>query len=128
LTLPKVKDGYICIHGHFYQPPRENPWYEAIDTEESAFPFHDWNERIALECYQPNAYARILDEKGKILEIINNYSSISFNYWSHAPSLAGKEFSFCLSEDPRGGSRGSEKIWSRKCYRTGLRPHHHAFG
>jgi len=80
LTLPKVKDGYICIHGHFYQPPRENPWYEAIDTEESAFPFHDWNERIALECYQPNAYARILDEKGKILEIINNYSSISFNF------------------------------------------------
>jgi len=70
----------VAIHGHFYQPPRENPWFEMVETEESAFPFHDWNERIALECYRPNAYARILDEKGKILEIINNYSSISFNF------------------------------------------------
>ncbi len=76
----KIKDAYIAIHGHFYQPPRENPWFEAIETEESAHPFHDWNERIALECYRPNAHARILDEKGKILEIINNYSSISFNF------------------------------------------------
>jgi alpha-amylase/alpha-mannosidase (GH57 family) len=80
LVLPKIKDGYIAIHGHFYQPPRENPWFEFIETEESAHPFHDWNERIALECYQPNAHARILDEKGKILEIVNNYSSISFNF------------------------------------------------
>jgi len=80
LVLPKIKDGYIAIHGHFYQPPRENPWLEIIETEESAHPFHDWNERIALECYRPNANARILDEKGKILEIINNYSSISFNF------------------------------------------------
>ena len=76
----KMKDAFIAIHGHFYQPPRENPWFEAVETEESAHPFHDWNERIALECYRPNAYARILDEKGKILEIINNYSSISFNF------------------------------------------------
>jgi alpha-amylase/alpha-mannosidase (GH57 family) len=80
LVLPKIKDAYIAIHGHFYQPPRENPWFEAVETEESAHPFHDWNERIALECYRPNAYARILDEKGKILEILNNYSSISFNF------------------------------------------------
>jgi alpha-amylase/alpha-mannosidase (GH57 family) len=80
LVLPKIKDGYIAIHGHFYQPPRENPWFEFIEAEESAHPFHDWNERIALECYQPNAHARILDEKGKILEIVNNYSSISFNF------------------------------------------------
>ncbi len=77
---PKMKDAYIAIHGHFYQPPRENPWLEIIETEESAHPFHDWNERIALECYRPNAHARILDSKGKILEIINNYSSISFNF------------------------------------------------
>jgi alpha-amylase/alpha-mannosidase (GH57 family) len=76
----KKKDAFIAIHGHFYQPPRENPWFEFIETEESAHPFHDWNERIALECYQPNAHARILDEKGKILEIVNNYSSISFNF------------------------------------------------
>ena len=75
-----MKNAFVAIHGHFYQPPRENPWFEAIETEESAHPFHDWNERIALECYRPNAYARILDEKGKILEILNNYSSISFNF------------------------------------------------
>ncbi len=77
---PKMKDAFIAIHGHFYQPPRENPWLEIIETEESAHPFHDWNERIALECYRPNAHARILDGKGKILDIVNNYSSISFNF------------------------------------------------
>jgi len=75
-----MKDAFIAIHGHFYQPPRENPWLEIIETEESAHPFHDWNERIALECYRPNAHARVLDGRGKILEIINNYSSISFNF------------------------------------------------
>ena len=77
---PKIKDAFIAIHGHFYQPPRENPWLEIIETEESAHPFHDWNERIGFECYRPNAYARILDGKGKILDIVNNYSSISFNF------------------------------------------------
>ncbi len=75
-----MKDAYIAIHGHFYQPPRENPWLEAIETEDSAHPFHDWNERITFECYRPNAYARIVDDKGKILDLINNYSSISFNF------------------------------------------------
>jgi len=78
--IPKLKNAFVAIHGHFYQPPRENPWFEFIETEESAHPFHDWNERIALECYRPNAHARILDEKGKILEILNNYSSINFNF------------------------------------------------
>ncbi len=77
---PKRKDAYIAIHGHFYQPPRENPWLEIIETEESAHPFHDWNERIGAECYRPNAYARTLDGEGKILDIVNNYSSISFNF------------------------------------------------
>jgi len=77
---PKLKDAYVTIHGHFYQPPRENPWLEVIETEESAYPSHDWNERITLECYRPNADARILDEKGRILDIISNYSSMSFNF------------------------------------------------
>jgi len=77
---PKIKDAFVAIHGHFYQPPRENPWFETIETEESAYPFHDWNERIAFECYRPNAYAQILNGKGKILDIINNYSSMSFNF------------------------------------------------
>ena len=77
---PKMKDAFVAIHGHFYQPPRENPWLDAIEAEESASPFHDWNERVAFECYRPNAHARILDGKGKILDIINNYASISFNF------------------------------------------------
>ena len=77
---PKKKDAYIAIHGHFYQPPRENPWLEIIETEESAHPFHDWNERIAFECYRPNAYARTLDGEGKIFDFVNNYSSMSFNF------------------------------------------------
>jgi alpha-amylase/alpha-mannosidase (GH57 family) len=75
-----MKDAFVAIHGHFYQPPRENPWLEAIETEESAHPFHDWNQRIAFECYRPNAYARIVDGSRRILDIHNNYSSISFNF------------------------------------------------
>lgn len=71
---------YVCIHGHFYQPPRENPWLEAIELQDSAYPFHDWNERITDECYRPNAASRILDEEGWITRITNNYSRISFNF------------------------------------------------
>ncbi len=71
---------FICLHGHFYQPPRENPWLEAIELQESAQPFHDWNERITEECYATNAASRILDDDGKIVEIVNNYSKISFNF------------------------------------------------
>ncbi|MFY0671846.1 MAG: DUF3536 domain-containing protein [Bacteroidia bacterium] len=70
---------YICIHGHFYQPPRENAWLEQIEVQESAAPFHDWNERINEECYGTNAHARILDGNGKIVDITNNYERISFN-------------------------------------------------
>ncbi len=70
----------ITIHGHFYQPPRENPWLEAVGTQDSAFPYHDWNERITAECYEPNANARILDEHDRIRRIVNNYASISFNF------------------------------------------------
>jgi alpha-amylase/alpha-mannosidase (GH57 family) len=75
-----MKDAFVTIHGHFYQPPRENPWLETIETEESAHPFHDWNQRIAFECYRPNAYARVVDGSRRILDIHNNYSSISFNF------------------------------------------------
>lgn len=71
---------YICIHGHFYQPPRENAWLEAIEQQESALPFHDWNERITAECYGPNAFSRILNQEGFITDIVNNYSNISFNF------------------------------------------------
>ena len=71
---------YICIHGHFYQPPRENAWLEVIEVQDSAHPYHDWNERITSECYAPNTASRILNEEGVIKNIINNYSRISFNY------------------------------------------------
>jgi alpha-amylase/alpha-mannosidase (GH57 family) len=71
---------YLCIHGHFYQPPRENPWLEQIERQDSAHPYHDWNERIAAECYATNAAARILDAEGNIATIVNNYSRISFNF------------------------------------------------
>lgn len=71
---------YICIHGHFYQPPRENAWLEVIEVQDSAHPYHDWNERISAECYGPNSASRILNEKGVIKNIINNYSRISFNF------------------------------------------------
>jgi alpha-amylase/alpha-mannosidase (GH57 family) len=70
----------VCIHGHFYQPPRENPWLEVVELQDSAYPFHDWNERIAVECYAPNAVARILDASGRILRLVNNYASISSNF------------------------------------------------
>ncbi|HWM89599.1 MAG TPA: DUF3536 domain-containing protein [Thermoanaerobaculia bacterium] len=73
---------FLCIHGHFYQPPRENPWLEAIELQDSAYPYHDWNERITAECYAPNAASRILDEEGRIERIVNNYTRISFNFGS----------------------------------------------
>src|SRR4030095_14563021 len=73
-------DRFVCIHGHFYQPPRENPWLEAIEAQESAYPYHDWNERITAECYAANARARILDGENRIVAIVNNYESMSFNF------------------------------------------------
>ena len=71
---------YICIHGHFYQPPRENPWLEAIELQEATYPYHDWNERITAECYATNATSRILDEQKRIAQIVNNYEKISFDF------------------------------------------------
>ena len=71
---------YLCIHGHFYQPPRENPSLESVEFQESAYPYHDWNERITAECYAPNAASRILDAENRIVKIENNYSKISFNF------------------------------------------------
>ncbi len=70
----------ICLHGHFYQPPRENPWIDEIEQQDSAAPFHDWNERIHYECYHPNSRARALDGKGKIVDIVNNFERTSFNF------------------------------------------------
>jgi len=71
---------YLCIHGHFYQPPRENPWLEAVELQDSAYPYHDWNERITAECYAPNGVARLLDGDGRIAALMNNYAHMSFNF------------------------------------------------
>ncbi len=71
---------HICIHGHFYQPPRENPWLEAIELQDSAYPYRNWNERITFECYAPNTASRIVDDRNFITEIINNFTKISFNF------------------------------------------------
>ena len=73
-------DRFLCVHGHFYQPPRENPWLEDIEVQDSAHPFHDWNQRITRECYGPNAASRVLDGAGRIIEIVDNYREISFNF------------------------------------------------
>lgn len=70
----------LVIHGHFYQPPRENPWTDHIERQPSAHPFSNWNERITSECYRPNAFARIVDNYGRVERIVNNYSLINFNF------------------------------------------------
>jgi alpha-amylase/alpha-mannosidase (GH57 family) len=79
-SVPAAPERYITIHGHFYQPPRENPWLETVETQDSAAPYHDWNERITAECYAPNGAARIVNGENQIVRIINNYSRISFNF------------------------------------------------
>jgi hypothetical protein len=75
----------LVVHGHFYQPPRENPWTDEMSREPSAAPYHDWNARIHAESYRSNAFARIHDGAGHIAAIVNNYARLSFNF---GPTLA----------------------------------------
>jgi alpha-amylase/alpha-mannosidase (GH57 family) len=79
-TASALPERYICVHGHFYQPPRENPWLETVELQDSAAPYHDWNERITSECYAPNGASRIQNQQQKIIRIVNNYSRMSFNF------------------------------------------------
>jgi len=101
---------FICIHGHFYQPPRENPWLETVETQDSAAPYHDWNERICAECYATNGAARIVNNKNLITRIVNNYARISFNI---GPTL----LSWLMENAPRtyrmvlDGERRSRKMF-----------------
>ncbi|MGH9684676.1 MAG: DUF3536 domain-containing protein [Candidatus Acidiferrales bacterium] len=74
-----MSERFLCVHAHFYQPPRENPWLEAVEVQDSAYPYHDWNERVTAECYAPNAACRIMDGENRIVDIVNNYSKISFD-------------------------------------------------
>jgi alpha-amylase/alpha-mannosidase (GH57 family) len=102
---------FACIHCHFYQPPRENPWLEAVESQDSSHPYHDWNERIARECYLPNGASRILDSQHRISQIVNNYSRISFNF---GPTL----LSWLEQREPEGyprildGDRESQRLFS----------------
>ena len=102
---------YVCIHGHFYQPPRENPWLESVELQESAAPWHDWNERITAECYRRNAASRILDDEGNIRKICNNYSRMSFNMGPTLLSWMKEKAPRCyqgiLNADMRGIQRFS---------------------
>lgn len=78
--MEQSKQRYLCVHGHFYQPPREHPWLEAVEIQDSAHPYHDWNERITAECYAPNSASRILDGDGHLMDIVSNYAKMSFNF------------------------------------------------
>ncbi len=78
--MEKNTNKYLCVHGHFYQPPRENPWTDTIQIQKSASPYHDWNERITRECYGPNARSRLNGENGYIRKLVNNYEFMSFNF------------------------------------------------
>ncbi|MFA5160808.1 MAG: DUF3536 domain-containing protein [Elusimicrobiales bacterium] len=78
--MPAAPKKYVVIHGHFYQPPRENPWLGHVELEPSAHPYHDWNERIAFECYIPNGMARINDHQAAVVDVVNNYRYLSFNF------------------------------------------------
>ena len=95
---------YICIHGHFYQPPRENPWLEAIEPQDGAAPYHDWNERITAECYAPNTASRILDERDRIVDIINNYGRISFDFGPTLLSWLEEKAPEVYREDSHGAN------------------------
>jgi len=107
--MPTTKR-FICVHGHFYQPPRENPWLETVETQDTAAPYHDWNERICAECYATNGAARIVNVKNLITRIVNNYARISFNF---GPTL----LSWLMENAPRtyrmilDGERRSRKAF-----------------
>ena len=92
---------YVCIHGHFYQPPRENPWLEAIEMQDSAYPYHDWNERITAECYAPNAAVAHPRRRGRIVKIVNNYARISFNFGPTLLSWMEDKAPDVYARDPR---------------------------
>ncbi|HWW99078.1 MAG TPA: DUF3536 domain-containing protein, partial [Edaphobacter sp.] len=108
---PINPERYICIHGHFYQPPRENPWLETVETEDSAAPYHDWNDRITAECYAPNGASRITNKQDEIIRIMNNYARISYNFgptllsWLH--DKAPRTYRMILDADKFSAQRYS---------------------
>ena len=102
---------FVCVHGHFYQPPRENPWLETVEMQESASPFHDWNERITAECYAPNGASRITNKAGQITRILNNYARMSYNFGptllSWLETFASRTYRMILDADRESAERFS---------------------
>lgn len=100
---------FVCVHGHFYQPPRENPWLETVGVQSSASPFHDWNERITAECYAPNSASRITNDQGQITRILNNYAQMSYNFGptllSWLQESANRTYTAILDADKRSAQR-----------------------
>ncbi len=100
---------FVCVHGHFYQPPRENPWLETVEVQESAAPYHDWNERITSECYAPNGASRITDSHDEIIRIVNNYARMSFNFGptllSWLKDKAARTYRMILDADTASAAR-----------------------
>ena len=121
---------YVCIHGHFYQPPRENPWLEAVELQDSAYPYHDWNERITAECYAANAY--VADPRRATAgssEIVNNYSRISFNFGPTLLSWMEDEDPGGVPRHPRGGPGEPQGVLGPRLRAgAGLQPHDPAAG
>ena len=120
---------FVCIHGHFYQPPRENPWLETVETQDSAAPYHDWNERICAECYAPNGAARVVNVKNQITRIVNNYARMSFNF---GPTLlswlkenAPRTYRMILDGESRSRQRYRRPQFG---HGAGLQPHDSAAG
>ena len=102
---------FVCVHGHFYQPPRENPWLETVEVQNSASPFHDWNERITAECYAPNGASRITNKQGQITRILNNYARMSYNFGptllSWLETYAARTYRAILAADKASAERFS---------------------
>src|SRR5579883_510999 len=118
---------YVCVHAHFYQPPRENPWLEAIELQDSAYPYHDWNERVTAECYAPNSASRILDGDNCITNIVNNYSEISFNFGptllSWLQSTAPRVYQAILNADRESSLKyGGHGSALAQCYNHMIMP------
>ncbi len=100
---------FFTLHAHFYQPPRENPWTGKLDPQPSAWPFHDWNSRIARECYLPNACARINDNSGRVLELANNYLHLNFNFGPTLFSWLEKNYPFYYDKVIQAARASREK-------------------
>ncbi|HEY1097447.1 MAG TPA: DUF3536 domain-containing protein [Myxococcota bacterium] len=99
-----------CIHGHFYQPPRENPWLEELEREESAAPHHDWNARITEECYAPKAWARVLDDQARVTRLYSNYTRLGFNIGPTLTSWLGRHAPATLAAIVRADAAAVEGL------------------